>query len=414
MSFDLGEDFVFDKNLARALIEHKSPIRPLHEHFLLLGRLCFSWSQGDRDWPVIRRKSDRSRRRRSAFDEAGGPSAQEIRPVIPQDTSEQAAVQATSSILTPTKGATGSSGFQAGKKSILDDMDSDPEVRSMDEPLQYRPSTFLKSKGVVHEVEQQALDRKRKTESLKIRSSDALSMPRLKKVKKGSSYSGSDVMVELDEHLTDGKFSREEATLARSKPTPAFSGGFLPVNEMESMDVENLEVTSKRDGKTPGEHKVVTFSGTTLGLSLGPDCFIGGEEDQVSCLPPSWFGPELMSFFRYADVFSDDMEIDPVTPEEKFVPDWDIRNKDSVMEELVARTFLFNISTPLVHARSRKMKNQDLGALVLSNQAQSNVLVTELYRRWIEAESVRENLDKEALSLKRKIQKTPDTEKKIA
>ncbi|KAJ0441272.1 hypothetical protein HanIR_Chr16g0795791 [Helianthus annuus] len=64
MSFDLGEDFVFDQELARALIEHKSPIRPLHEHFLLLGRVCFSWAQGDRDWPVIRRKRDRSEFRR--------------------------------------------------------------------------------------------------------------------------------------------------------------------------------------------------------------------------------------------------------------------------------------------------------------------------------------------------------------
>ncbi|KAJ0692980.1 hypothetical protein HanPI659440_Chr15g0592031 [Helianthus annuus] len=228
-------------------------------------------------------------------------------------------------------------------------------------------------------------------------------MPRLKKIKKGSSRSGSDVMVELDEHLTGSKFSREEAALARSKPTPVFSGGFLPVNEVESMEVEKPEVTSKGDRKAPGEHKVVTFSGTTLGSSLGPDCFVGGEEDQVSSLPPSWFGPELMSFFRYADVISDDMEIDPATAEEKFVPDWDIRNKDSVMDELVARTLLFNVSTPLDHARSRRMKSQDLGAMVLSNQAQSNVLVTELYRRWFEAESVRENLEKETLSLKRKI-----------
>ncbi|MFS7899653.1 hypothetical protein Hanom_Chr00s071259g01788921 [Helianthus anomalus] len=67
------------------------------------------------------------------------------------------------------------------------------------------------------------------------------------------------------------------------------------------------------------------------------------------------------------------MEINPTTAEEKFVPDWDIRNNDS-----------------------------------------SNVLVTKLYRRWIEAESVRENLEKETLSLKRKIKKSPDIEKKIA
>ncbi|MFS7985260.1 hypothetical protein Hanom_Chr11g00996401 [Helianthus anomalus] len=60
------------------------------------------------------------------------------------------------------------------------------------------------------------------------------------------------------------------------------------------------------------------------------------------------------------------------------------------------------------------MKNQDLGAMVLSNQAQSDIFLTELYRRWVEAESVKENLEKETLSLKHKIQRTPDTEKKIA
>ncbi|KAM0064885.1 hypothetical protein Hdeb2414_s0003g00108291 [Helianthus debilis subsp. tardiflorus] len=345
MSFDLGEDFVFDQELARALIEHKSLIRPLHEHFLLLGRLCFSWSQGDRVWPVIRRKRDRP------FDEASG--------------------------------CFGSRGSTSN---------------SSERTLQYRPSSdSLKSKGITHEVAPQALTRKRETESVQIRPSDPLPLPRSKKVKKGSSHSGSDIMVELDEHHTGGKFSREEAALARSKPTPVFSGGFLPVNEMESMEVENPEVTS-----------------TTLGSSLGPDCFVGEEEDQVSSLPPSWFGPELMSFFRYADMFSDDMEIDPTTAEEKFVSDWDIRNKDSMMDELVARTLLFNINTPVDHARSRKMKSQDLGAAVLTNQAQSNVFVTEVYRRWVEAESVRENLEKGTRSLKRKIQKTPEVEKKIA
>ncbi|MFS7940768.1 hypothetical protein Hanom_Chr05g00468271 [Helianthus anomalus] len=108
------------------------------------------------------------------------------------------------------------------------------------------------------------------------------------------------------------------------------------------------------------------------------------------------------------------MEIDPATADEKFVPDWDIRNKDSVMDELVAKTFIFNISNPLDHARSRKMKNQDLGVMVLSNQAQSNIYMTELYRKWVEAESVRENLEKETLFLKRKIQRTLDVEKRIS
>ncbi|KAM0040034.1 hypothetical protein Hdeb2414_s0012g00389021 [Helianthus debilis subsp. tardiflorus] len=180
------------------------------------------------------------------------------------------------------------------------------------------------------------------------------------------------------------------------------------------MEAEFPETASKEKEKAHEGSKAVTFSGTILGSSLGPDCFLDDEEDQVSSLPPSWFGPELMSFFRYADVFSDEMEIDPATAEEKFVPDWDIRNKDSVMDELVSRTLLFNISTPLDHSRSRRMKVRDLGAAVLANQGQSNIFVTELYRRWVEAESVRENLEKETRSLKRKIQRTPETDKKIA
>ncbi|MFS7918198.1 hypothetical protein Hanom_Chr03g00198011 [Helianthus anomalus] len=434
MSFDLDDDFVFDKTLARALVTHQSPIRPLPEHFLLLGRLYFSWSHGDRKWPVIRRKSDRvimslrDSMKVPSFDvfdfdlenqdedevplmKQVAASAQEIRPLAAPDLAEPSGTRGASSVPAPTKEAAGSSGSKAGKRSILDDVDDDPGIRKLDEALQYHPSSAsLTSKSFVPDPAPKPLIRKRKGETVQIRSSDPLPMPRSKKNKKGSSFSEGDLMNELDEHFTGGKFSREEAALARSKPTPVFSGGFLPTTEAESMEIENPEVTSKGVGKVPGEHKVVTFSVTTLGSSLSPDYFIGEEEDQVSSLPPSWFGPELMSFFRYADVFSDDMEIDPATAEEKFVPDWDIRNKDSVMDELVARTLLFNINTPIDHARSRKMKSQDLSTAVLTNQDQSNIFVTELYLRWVEAESVRESLVKETRSLKRKIQKTPEAD----
>ncbi|KAM0040033.1 hypothetical protein Hdeb2414_s0012g00389011 [Helianthus debilis subsp. tardiflorus] len=255
MSFDLGKDFVFDKTLACALIVHQSSIRPLHEHFLLLGRLCFSWSHGDRDWPVIRRKSDRKFRPLTSpsalflviladmflcFENEGAiislrdamkvpsfdvfdfdlenqgedevplmkqlaSSAQEIRPVTSQDTSEQAAADTTSSVPTPKKDTGGSSGSQAGKKSILDDVDNDLEIRSLDDALEYRPySGSLKSKGIIHDVDPKPLVRTRKTESVPIRSTDPLPMPRLKKVRKGSSRSNDDVMIELDEHLTGG------------------------------------------------------------------------------------------------------------------------------------------------------------------------------------------------------------------
>uniref|UniRef100_A0A251RPF2 Transposase (putative) gypsy type domain-containing protein n=1 Tax=Helianthus annuus TaxID=4232 RepID=A0A251RPF2_HELAN len=449
MSFDLDEDFVFNESLGRALVEHQSPIRPLPEHFLWLGRVSFSWARGDKDWPIIRRKSDRAAMSLLDalkvpsmdvfyfdFEQQGeedvplmkhvAPSAHPIRgqtdpnvttssaaeatSSVPKSPSERDAIKTVSLIPISSKEAGGSSGSQTGRKSILDDVDDDPEIRGLDEALLSRHSS-LKSKGIELGADLTIRSRKRKNETVQIRSSDPLLMPKLKKTK-GDSHSEGNIMEELDEHLTGGKFSREEAALARNKPAPVYSGGFVPDSEVESMEVENPVGTDK--GKAHSEPKVVTFSGTHLGSSLGPDCFLDDEEDQVSSLPSSWFGPELMSFFRYADLFSDDMEIDPVTAEEKFIPDWDIRNKDTVMDTLTARTMLFNINTPIDHVRSRKMKNPDLGVAVLTNQAQSNIFVTELYRRWIEAESVRENLEKEIRSLKRKVQRSPEVEKKIA
>ncbi|MFS7972044.1 hypothetical protein Hanom_Chr09g00839981 [Helianthus anomalus] len=265
-------------------------------------------------------------------------SAYPIRVETDPNVATSSAAEATSSVpkssserdIIKTKEAGGSSGSQAGRKPILDDVDDDPEIRNLDEALLSRPSS-LRSKGTELGADLVIRSRKRKNETVQIRPTDPLPLPKLKKTK-GDSRSEGNVMEELDEHLSGGKFSREEAALARSKPTPVYSGGFVPDSEVESMEVENPVDTDK--GKAHSEPKVVTFSGMLLGSSLGPDCFMDDEEGQVSSRPSSWFGPELMSFFRYADLFSDDMEIDPATAEEKFIPDWDIRNKDMIMPEV--------------------------------------------------------------------------------
>ncbi|KAJ0734679.1 hypothetical protein HanPI659440_Chr11g0422961 [Helianthus annuus] len=118
MVFKLGEDFVFDHQLAQALVDNQSPTRPLPEHFLLLGRVCFVWGRGDREWPVIRKKGERDEMSlRDAlkvlsfsdlvfdFDELAedeelllkqtSSSPQEIRPLAEQNTSEPPAVETT-------------------------------------------------------------------------------------------------------------------------------------------------------------------------------------------------------------------------------------------------------------------------------------------------------------------------------
>ncbi|MFS8022614.1 hypothetical protein Hanom_Chr16g01441591 [Helianthus anomalus] len=60
------------------------------------------------------------------------------------------------------------------------------------------------------------------------------------------------------------------------------------------------------------------------------------------------------------------------------------------------------------------MKSQDLGAVILANQAQSNVYVMKLYRRWVESESVKEDLDRELNPAKQKLKKTPDIQKGVS
>ncbi|MFS7938928.1 hypothetical protein Hanom_Chr05g00445591 [Helianthus anomalus] len=40
MDFELGENFVFNQNLARDLIDNQIHIRPFPKHILLLGRVC--------------------------------------------------------------------------------------------------------------------------------------------------------------------------------------------------------------------------------------------------------------------------------------------------------------------------------------------------------------------------------------
>ncbi|KAJ0557808.1 hypothetical protein HanRHA438_Chr07g0314191 [Helianthus annuus] len=242
MSFDLDDDFVFDKALARALVEHRSPIRPFPEHFLFLGRLCFSWSHGDRKWPVIRRKSDRAiMSLRDALkvpsldvfdfdleDQGEGEvplmkqvasSAQEVRPSVVTDVAEPSGADGASSVPIPTKETAGSSGSQAGKRSILDDVEDDPKIRKLDEAFQLHPSSSvsLTSKDATPDLASKPLVRKRENETVQVRSSDPLPMPKLKKNKRGFSYSEGDVMNEFDEHLTGGKFSREEAALALTK-----------------------------------------------------------------------------------------------------------------------------------------------------------------------------------------------------
>ncbi|MFS7911792.1 hypothetical protein Hanom_Chr02g00122251 [Helianthus anomalus] len=197
--------------LAQGLIDNRSPIRPLPDHLLLLGRVCFVWSRGDRDWPVIRKKSEREEM--SLRDALKVPNFSTLdfdfeqlktRPLL-----QRLLLLAPDRVWTELEG---------------EDVDSDLEIRELDQALMYRPSSAsIKGKAVSLVAEPKGLLQKRKADVPQIHSSTSLPIPKLtKKAKKSSSHSSDNIMTDLDEHLSGGKSSREEATMARSAPTPCW------------------------------------------------------------------------------------------------------------------------------------------------------------------------------------------------
>ncbi|MFS7944638.1 hypothetical protein Hanom_Chr06g00514591 [Helianthus anomalus] len=61
---------------------------------------------------------------------------------------------------------------------------------------------------------------------------------------------------------------------------------------------------------------------------------------------------------------------------------------------------LFHLGTPVEHVHYRKMSGPELGNALMLNQAQSNSLVVETYKCWVEAESNCRKLEREVASLK--------------
>ncbi|KAM0005674.1 hypothetical protein Hdeb2414_s0204g00831951 [Helianthus debilis subsp. tardiflorus] len=85
---------------------------------------------------------------------------------------------------------------------------------------------------------------------------------------------------------------------------------------------------------------------------------------------------------------------------EKYVPEWSLANKDRVVDTLSEKMALFHLGTPVEHAHYRKMSGPELGNALMLNQAQSNSLVVETYKRWVESESNYRRFEREIANLK--------------
>ncbi|MFS7904579.1 hypothetical protein Hanom_Chr01g00037781 [Helianthus anomalus] len=57
------------------------------------------------------------------------------------------------------------------------------------------------------------------------------------------------------------------------------------------------------------------------------------------------------------------MDVNQAGAEEKFIPNWNVRNKDSGLDTLLAKLLLFNLNTLVDHARIWRMDGQELGVV---------------------------------------------------
>ncbi|KAJ0733484.1 hypothetical protein HanPI659440_Chr11g0408781 [Helianthus annuus] len=198
------------------------------------------------------------------------------------------------------------------------------------------------------------------------------------------------LLANLDAHFHGGRTPRDH--LATIPTSPLSFGG---VNTKVFEDIHMPDPLSLKRIETSPLGKPTTGVASNVSRP-SPQPFDGG--DSASSFP-LWFKTEAAFLSR--ELGSGDAGgMDSARALEKYVPEWSLVNKDRIVDALSAKMALFHLGTPAEHAHYRKMSGPELGNALMLNQAQSNSLVVETYKRWIDAESNFRKLEREVANLK--------------
>ncbi|KAJ0797557.1 hypothetical protein HanPI659440_Chr04g0175151 [Helianthus annuus] len=198
------------------------------------------------------------------------------------------------------------------------------------------------------------------------------------------------LLANLDAHLHGGRTPRDHLATVPTSPLSFGRGNTKVFEDVHMPDPLSL----KRIEPSPSS-KLTTGVASNVSRP-SPQPFDGGDSASSS---PLWFKTEAAFLSR--ELGSGDAEdMDSARALEKYVPEWSLVNKDRIVDALSAKMTLFHLGTPAKHAHYRKMSGPELGNALMLNQAQSNSLVVETYKRWIESESSRCKLEREITNLK--------------
>ncbi|KAJ0575296.1 hypothetical protein HanPSC8_Chr05g0189141 [Helianthus annuus] len=199
------------------------------------------------------------------------------------------------------------------------------------------------------------------------------------------------LLANLDAHLHDGRTPRDNLATVPTSPL-SFGGGNTKVFE----DIHMPDPLSIKRVEPSPSSKLTTGVASNVSRP-SPQTFDGGDSASSS---PLWFKTEAAFLSRKLGS-GDAGDTDSARALEKYVPKWLLVNKDRIVDAFSAKMALFHLGTPAEHAHYRKISGPELGNALMLNQAQSNSLVVETYKRWIESESIRCKLEREITNLKK-------------
>ncbi|XP_022025358.1 uncharacterized protein LOC110925838 [Helianthus annuus] len=200
-------------------------------------------------------------------------------------------------------------------------------------------------------------------------------------------YTAGGVLANLDAHLHEGRTPRDHPLQTPVSPLSFGKGGVKVVTDLRTSDPKKIVLSPSGKFTTGVASNVSRPSSSPLD---------GGDSASSS---PLWYDTEAVFLSR--ELGSGDFEgADAAHALEKYVPEWSLVNKDRIVDALSAKMSLFHLGTPAEHSHYRKMSGPELGNTLMLNQAQSNSLVVETYKRWVESESLCHKLKREIAHLK--------------
>ncbi|MFS7924947.1 hypothetical protein Hanom_Chr03g00278591 [Helianthus anomalus] len=194
----------------------------------------------------------------------------------------------------------------------------------------------------------------------------------------------------LDAHLDSGRTPRDRPVNIPTSPL-SFGGPTTKVIE----DIHMPEPQSFKKIKPSPSGKPTTGVASNVSRP-SPQPFDGWDSASSS---PLWYETEAVFLCRELGS-GDALDMDSARALERYVPKWSLANKDRIVDALSTKMALFHLGTPAEHAHYMKMSGPELGNALMLNQAQSNSLVVEIYKRWIESESNCRKFEREIANLK--------------